>query len=65
MKKTPLRAIHRHCLECAGGSHVEVRNCTDKECNLWQFRFGMSIMRYEKRKAYADEKKTHLLEEIA
>jgi hypothetical protein len=60
-KLTPLKAIRGFCLECAGGSHVEVRNCSDKECNLWTFRFGMSIMRYDKKKRWENQKKTDLV----
>ena len=29
-----LVAIHRHCLECSGGSRKEVQNCRIKGCNL-------------------------------
>ena len=60
-KITPMKAIRRFCLTCAGDSPKEVGECTDKECNLWPFRFGMSIKRYLKRKAYADRKKTHFI----
>lgn len=40
-KPTPdelLVAIHRHCLECSGGSRKEVQNCRIKGCNLYPFR---------------------------
>lgn len=40
-KPTPdelLVAIHKHCLECSGGSRKEVQNCKIKGCNLYQYR---------------------------
>lgn len=55
-KKTPMKAIRAHCVEC-GGNMVSVRTCTAKSCNLWPFRFGMSLKRYEKKKAWKRNKK--------
>ena len=40
-KPTPdelLVAIHKHCLECSGGSRKEVQNCKIKGCNLYKYR---------------------------
>lgn len=40
-KPTPdelLIAIHKHCLECSGGSRKEVHRCGIKTCNLWLWR---------------------------
>ncbi len=40
-KPTPaelLVAIHKHCLECSGGSRKEVQNCRIKGCNLYKYR---------------------------
>lgn len=40
-KPTPdelLIAIHKHCLECSGGSRKIVRDCTIKNCNLYPYR---------------------------
>lgn len=31
-------AIRSQCIECCGGSLVEVRKCTAKSCSLWRFR---------------------------
>jgi len=59
-KITPMKAIRRFCLECAGG-HVGVRNCDDKDCALRVFRFGMGLKRYLSKKRYSDSKKTHFI----
>lgn len=34
------KAIRLKCLECSGGSFVEVRECTVKKCPLYLFRMG-------------------------
>ena len=59
-KITPMKAIRKFCLECAGG-HAGVRSCDDKDCALHVFRHGMSIMRYENKKRWENQKKTHLV----
>lgn len=38
--KNPLRAIRRKCLDCSGGSTLEVKECVMNQCALWPFRFG-------------------------
>ena len=38
--KNPNKAIREHCLECVGRSHKLVENCVDKDCALYDFRFG-------------------------
>ena len=40
-KKTPIRAIREYCLECSGGSNVEVKLCALERCPLYAFRFGV------------------------
>ncbi len=41
MTKTKLlKIMHKHCLDCRGGSSKEVRQCTNTECNLWKYRLG-------------------------
>lgn len=41
MKKlTPMKAIRAKCIECGGGSFVEVRMCPVKECPLYAYRSG-------------------------
>lgn len=44
----PLRAIRRFCYECNGFSQSEATNCTTKNCPLWLFRRGSSIIHPEK-----------------
>lgn len=43
-----LQTIRKHCLECCGGSYVDVLNCTSgpdakpySTCTLWTFRLGV------------------------
>ena len=33
-----LVAIHKHCLECSGGSRKEVHRCGLRSCALWIWR---------------------------
>ena len=33
-----LIAIHKHCLECSGGSRKELHRCGIKNCKLWPYR---------------------------
>ncbi|WP_162685485.1 hypothetical protein [Roseovarius amoyensis] len=37
---SPIKAIRRNCVECAGGSEAEARKCTATTCPLWPFRMG-------------------------
>ena len=37
---TALKAIKRRCLDCAGGSKSEVRDCQHFACDLYNFRLG-------------------------
>lgn len=45
-KNELLRTIRNHCLECCGGSWVDVQDCTSgpnagpSTCNLWPYRLG-------------------------
>ena len=38
--KSPVKAIRQFCLDCCGGSAVEVKACTSVNCALKPFRFG-------------------------
>ena len=38
--KSPARRIREHCMDCCGGSRMEVRYCPLTDCPLWPFRFG-------------------------
>ncbi len=36
-----LSTIRKHCLDCSGGSPIEVRECrSEKTCKLWPYRMG-------------------------
>jgi hypothetical protein len=37
---TRKEAIRAKCLDCCGGSRVEVRRCDDEDCPLWPYRLG-------------------------
>lgn len=37
---TPIQAIRRKCIDCAGGSYKAVRNCEEEDCPLYPFRLG-------------------------
>lgn len=39
---TKRRAIKVHCLDCAGGSALEVTLCGIPDCPLWEHRLGCS-----------------------
>lgn len=40
--RSALKAIKSRCLECSGGSHVEVRECEFIDCDLYPYRLGES-----------------------
>ena len=37
----PLKAIRAKCVDCSGGSLVEVRKCVATTCPLWALRMGV------------------------
>lgn len=37
---TPLKAIRAKCLDCSGGSPLEVEKCNPSYCPLYEYRFG-------------------------
>lgn len=45
------RAIKKNCLDCAGGSALEVTLCEILDCPLWEHRLGCSTKSriYQKR----------------
>lgn len=42
---TPIKAIRKHCLDCMGGSWVQVKRCDNAMCPLLEFRFGKNPAR--------------------
>lgn len=58
-KHNPIKAIREKCLDCCGGSTLEVKNCTCENCHLFPFRLGKNPFRKremteEQRKAVGD-----------
>ena len=50
---TPLRAVRMKCLDCSGGSAVEVRECHITACALHGYRMGKrpaTVERQQQRK---------------
>lgn len=39
-KTAILKAIRAKCIDCSGGEHAEVRNCTIVLCDLHPYRMG-------------------------
>jgi len=37
---SPMRGIRGKCLDCSGGSSIEVELCKVRDCPLWPFRLG-------------------------
>jgi hypothetical protein len=60
---TPLKAIKRCCLACAGSVKSEVRDCEHADCPLHPFRFGKNpnrAMAPEQRRVAADRLMSNL-----
>lgn len=36
----PLKVIRLKCLDCSGGSALEVKECRVQNCALWPYRMG-------------------------
>ena len=43
------KAIRERCLNCAGWSHNDVKNCEFQDCDLYPFRFGTERQNAQKR----------------
>ncbi len=43
-------AIRNHCLECMGWENgsKEVAECSDRQCHLWPYRFGVARRKQQK-----------------
>jgi hypothetical protein len=44
-KRPLLKAVRAKCLDCSGGSRVEVRDCPITKCDLYPFRLGKNLWR--------------------
>lgn len=47
---TPLKAIRKECLKCMNESKYEVRLCTRRECEFYDYRFDKMPKDHKKRK---------------
>jgi len=59
----PMKAIRAKCLDCSGGSIVEVRECGIETCVLHQFRMGKNPFR--KKREMSPEQKSALADRLA
>lgn len=55
MEKNPVKAIRKFCLDCCGGSIIDVKLCNTTNCNLYAFRFGKNP--YRAKREMTDEQK--------
>lgn len=55
MEKNPVKAIRKFCLDCCGGSIIDVKLCSATNCNLYAFRFGKNP--YRAKREMTDEQK--------
>lgn len=54
-KLTPIKAIRLKCLDCCGGSRVEVRECELEDCSLWEYRMGRRPIPKKEEEGWTDE----------
>lgn len=57
-----LSAIFMRCLECAGGSRVEVVDCPCADCPLFPFRLGKNTLRQSRQ--LTDEQRQAMAERL-
>lgn len=60
MKKyiTPIKSIRKFCVECSGGSPLEVKKCVIHDCHLYPYRMGKNPNRKIKNQP-REKEKTH------
>ena len=61
-RKNPVKAIRLKCLECSGGSSVEVQQCPVTDCAIYPFRFGRNPFRTVRE--LSDEEREKLAEHM-
>lgn len=47
-KHNPVKAIREKCIDCCGGSTLEVKECTVESCPIYPFRLGKNPFRQKK-----------------
>lgn len=58
----PVKAIRLKCLDCSGGSSVEVDKCPAKQCPIWSFRYGRNPFRTKRE--LSEEQRTEMVERL-
>ncbi len=61
---TPLKAIRKNCVECMGGSSLEVKLCSLGDCSLYPYRFGKYPEGTRKKVVLTEERKKVLLRQL-
>ena len=56
-KHNPVKAIREKCLDCCGGSTLEVKECTAENCPIYPFRLGKNPFR-QKRELTEEQRRT-------
>lgn len=59
---SPLKAIRAKCFDCCGGKYNEIRECSAKNCPLYNYRFGKNPNR--KKRVLTPEQKEKMLESL-
>jgi len=54
----PLKAIRKNCIECSGGSYLEVELCPCTTCPMYPFRFGKNP--YRAKRVLTEEQKADI-----
>ena len=63
---TKFEAIRKKCVECCGGSRIDVTLCPVFDCPLWEFRCGI-LMRnnlYKERLELAKKNHPEMIKEL-
>lgn len=58
----PVKAIRLKCLDCSGGSSIEVDKCPVKQCPIWPFRYGRNP--YRTKRELSEEQRAEMAERL-
>ena len=61
--QTPLKAIRAKCIDCSGGSRLEVKHCPVTSCPLYPFRLGKNPFR--QKRVLSDQQRRDLAERLS
>ena len=48
MRKSLIKTVRAHCIDCSGGQSSEVKSCQCKICNLYPYRMGRDPFRQKR-----------------